>query len=240
LFILFILLPLTAQSQRKVVRNLPEHDHKALHFGFTLGLNTMDFKVRPSEFAVANGFFAEVSSLTPGFNINIVSNFRLGSNFDFRILPGVAFGQRRIDYYTVEGPGLPGSEQWEENLLPVLDSSQDLASSFLELPVVLKYKSVRINNYRPYVLGGVNLRYDLAKNFSENDRIYLALKPFNIYMETGFGIDFYLHYFKFSTELKYARGFLNMIDRRVSNQTGYQDAIGRLQSSLLILSFHFE
>ncbi|MGF1586174.1 MAG: porin family protein [Bacteroidales bacterium] len=240
LLILFFVVPVVANSQRKIVKNLPVHDNKALHFGFTLGLNSMDFRINHSEYAVENIFFAEVSSITPGFNINIVSNFRLSPSFDFRVLPGVAFGQRRIDYYTMDGPGLPGSEQWAEGAVPVADSYQDMESSFLEFPVVLKYKSIRINNYRPYVLGGINLRYDLAKNFNEDDRIYLDLKPFNIYMETGFGIDFYLPYFKLSTELKYATGFLDMLHRRVSSQTKFQDAIGSLKSNLIIFSLHFE
>jgi hypothetical protein len=237
----FLLIPFLAKSQQ----NIPEHDLRALHFGFTLGLNTMDFKVKQSEIAIENNFFAEVSSLTPGFNINVVSNFRLNSFFDIRILPGVAFGQRRIDYYRIEGEtGLPGSVSWnEESVVP--DSHQDLESSFLELPFIIKYKSVRLDNYRPYLVGGINLRYDLAKNFSEDDEIYLGLKPFNIYMETGLGIDFYFPYFKFSAEVKFARGFLNMLQRRYEglpfdNKTRYETAIESIRSNLLIFSFHFE
>jgi hypothetical protein len=239
--IYFLLIPLLTQSQH----NIPEHDLKALHFGFTLGLNTMDFKVKHAGAGLENNFFAEVSSLTPGFNINVVSNFRLSDYFAIRILPGVAFGQRRIDYYSIAGePGLPGSINWNEQSV-VRESYQDLESSYLELPFVLKYKSVRLDNYKPYLIGGINLRYDLAKNFSEDDEIYLGLKPFNIYLETGFGIDFYLPYFKFSTEIKFARGFLNMLESRYAglpfdNKTRYENAIESIRSNLLIFSFHFE
>lgn len=238
--ILLLLLPLVARSQRVKVRNLPEYDFKAVHFGFTLGLNTMDFRIRSSEFAVDNDHYPEVSTLTPGFNINVVSNFRLGWHFDFRMLPGVAFGQRRIDYYRMSGRSLPGSGQTEENAEPFLAGSQEVESSFLEFPFIIKYKSVRIDNYRPYLIGGVNFRYDLAKNFNEEDGIFISLKPFDIYMETGFGIDYYLPYFKFSTELKFAMGFLHVLDNRPSSNPGYQNSIGRLQSRLVILSFHFE
>lgn len=200
----------------------------------------MDFKIKSSEYAVAENFFGEVSTLTPGFNINIVSNFRLNDHFDFRILPGVAFGQRRIDYYRIEGPGLPGSEQWSEQDEPGLESSQELESSFLEFPFAIKYKSVRIDNYRPYLIGGVNFRYDLAKNFNEEDNIFLSLKPFDVFLETGFGIDFYLPYFKFSTELKFAMGFIDTLDRRQSSHMQYQNSLEKLRSNLVILSFHFE
>jgi hypothetical protein len=235
-----VLLPLIASSQRSVVRNLPEHDYRALHFGFTLGLNTMDFKIRASEYAVNNDMYAEVSNLSPGFNINVVSSFRMGDYFDLRILPGVSFGQRRIDYYTMDGTALPGSENNNGSFEPSFIISQELESSFLELPVILKYKSTRINNYRPYLLGGINFRYDLARNFNEDDGIYLSLKPFDTYLETGFGIDFYLPYFKFSTEIKYAAGFLNALDRRENSRPQYQDAINIMRSNLVVLSFHFE
>lgn len=233
-------MPLVARPQGRVVKHLTEQDRKALHFGFTLGLNTMDFRIQPSEYAVENNFFPEVSVLSPGFNINIVSNFRLTNSFDLRILPGVSFGQRRIDFYNTLESGLPGSTGWNEGYEPVLENSQQLESSFLELPVIIKYKSVRINNYRPYIIGGVNLRYDLAKNFNEDDQIYLDLDPFNVYAEGGFGIDFYLPFFKFSAELKYSNGLFDMLNERISSQTSYQDAIGQLKSSMVILSFHFE
>jgi hypothetical protein len=238
--IVFLLVPLIASSQRAVVRNLPEHDYRAMHFGFTLGLNTMDFRIRASRFAAANDLYAEVSTLTPGFNINVVSNFRMGNYFDLRILPGVSFGQRKIDYYTMDGLPLPGNVSHDGSAGPLLLTSQELESSFLELPVILKYKSVRINNYRPYLLGGINFRYDLARNFNEDDGIYLDLNPFDTYLETGFGIDFYLPYFKFSTELKYAMGVFEALDRRESSRPQYQNAIKRMRSNLIILSFHFE
>ena len=240
LFILLVLLPFTAEAQRAIVRNLPEYDHKAVHFGFTLGLNTMDFRISASEYAVNEGFFAEVSTLTPGFNINIVSNFRLGKHFDFRMLPGVAFGQRRIDYYIVEGGRLPGQSGWDSRNEPINVSSQDMESSFIEFPFIFKYKSVRINNYRPYLIGGTNFRYDLARNFSEEDEVFLSLRPFDAYLETGFGIDFYLPYFKFSTELKFAMGFMHVLQDRSNSRPRYQESIERLRSNLFILSFHFE
>ncbi len=238
--IAFLLIPLLANSQRAIVRNLPDHELRSLNFGFTLGLNMMDFKVRSSQFAVDNDLFAEVSNLSPGFNINIVSNFRLTSHLDLRILPGVAFGQRSLDFYTMEGHGLPGGNENNLDVVPVHVNTQELESSFLEFPFALRYQSVRINNYRPYVLGGINFRYDLAKNFNEDDHIYLSLNPFDIYLETGFGIGFYLPYFKFTTELKFAVGFLDALHRRENSRPQFQEAIERMRSHLIILSFHFE
>ncbi len=238
LIIVFLLVPLAASPQH--ARNLPEHDHKSVHFGFSLGLNTMDFKIRASEYALENDIFAEVSNLSPGFNINVISNFRLGNDFSLRMLPGVSFGQRRIDYYTMDGQPLPGNDAGDGTSVPRHFNSQELESSFLEFPFLVKYKSVRINNYRPYLIGGVNFRYDLAKNYNEDDEIYLSLNPFDTYLETGFGVDFYLPYFKFATELKFATGFFNTLDPKDTSRPQFQNAIGRMRSNMFILSFHFE
>lgn len=218
------MLSFTAFTQRAVYRNIPEHDQKRLHFGFTLGLNFMDFHIQPSSYAAANEIYPEVSRLLPGFNINIVSNLKLNKYFDLRFLPGIAFGQRNIDYYRYEG----------------YLGFQELESSFLEFPLVLKYSSVRIGNYKPYIISGVNARYDLAKNFNEEDLIFLKLKKLDYYLEFGAGIDFYLPYFRFSTEIKLAKGFRDMLDRVPSAQPFYQDSMSYLKSNLIIVSFHFE
>jgi hypothetical protein len=207
-----------------VSRNLPEHDVKKFHFGFTLGINVMDFKIQPSDLATQNSVVPEVSMLVPGFNINIVSNLRINSFIDLRFLPGIGFGQRTVDYF----------------LDLAYDSSQELESSYLEFPFMVKYKSTRLNNYRPYILTGMNFRYDLAKNFNEEDQLFLKLRPFDIYTELGFGIDFYLPYFRFSTEVKYAMGMRNILDKVNTSEPFFQDAASFFRSNILIISFHFE
>ena len=42
------------------------------------------------------------------------------------------------------------------------------------------------------------------------------LKSFDIYYELGVGIDFYSTYFKFSTEIKYSVGLLNVVSSDAS------------------------
>lgn len=222
--IYFLLLSLNAIPQRAVFRNIPEHDMKRLHFGFTLGINTMDFDIQPSSYATANSVYPEVSQLIPGFNINIVSNLKLNKFFDLRFLPGISFGQRNIDYYR-------DSAYFDH---------QELESSCLEFPLILKYSSTRVNNFRPYLISGVNVRYDLAKNFNEEDLIFLKLKRLDYYLEIGGGIDFYLPYFRFSTEIKYAIGFRDVLDKVPSSQPLFQNSMNFLKSNMLILSFHFE
>lgn len=215
------------QSQQRVILNEPNHDDRPIHFGFCLGLNMMDFVVRTNETAYKNyQLVADVSKPSPGFHILIVSNFRLGEYFDFRFLPGVSFGQRTLNFYKYDS---------------LFNSNHKLESNFIEFPCLLKYKAKRLNNFRPYIITGLNFRYDLAKTLSEDEGIYIALKRPDLYYEAGAGIDFYLPYFKFSTELKFSYGFNNVLRRRPDlKEHQYQDVIDRLNSSLVMLSFYFE
>ena len=65
------------------------------------------------------------------------------------------------------------------------------------------------------------------------------------YPVIGPGCDIYLEYFKLSPELKFCVGFNDMIERdrpNLENEADikYTNAIDRLLSRLLILSFNFE
>ncbi len=233
LFILLLLYPAILFAQKTKVRHYSIVDKKPVHFGFTVGLNTMDFNVTLSDKFYDRAFendslYADVSRLSPGFNVGIVSNFKLNEYFDLRILPGITFGQRTISYHKNE---------------KIFNDDNKIESSFLEFPMIIKYKSRRINNFRPYLIGGTNYRIDLAarKEYDEEDDVYLRLRRSDIYYEVGFGIDFYNKWFKFSAELKLAVGMLDVLkhDPATSNPH-YVTAIDRLQSNLWLLSFHFE
>lgn len=217
---------LNLQAQRAKVLNYSTHDDRAIHFGFCLGLNSMDFIVHNSFSSFQkDSLLADVSKPVPGFHIQIISNYRLGEYFDLRFLPGISFGQRDFKFF-------------RNNIL--VNEKHQLESNFLEFPILLKYKAKRLNNFRPYVVTGPNLRVDLAKTFSEDDEIYMDLKRFDLYHEIGVGFDFYLPYFKLGLELKYSYGFFNMLERRSTNHPEYQNAIDKLNSSIFMVSFHFE
>jgi hypothetical protein len=189
----------------------------------------MDFKITPSQkFYQINGLYPEVSVLNPGINIQIISDLRPANHLDIRFLPGVSFGQRVIRFY--------------KNGVLVNDQ-QRLESSFLEFPLLLKYKGERLNNVRPYVIGGFNFRYDLAgkKEFDEAKPIYIRIKRPDLYYEMGAGLDFYLTYFKLSIELKMSDGFGNVLVKEAApGHPEYYNAIEKMKSQIWILAFHFE
>lgn len=229
----FLALGISASAQKQKPKNESWYDEKLLHFGFSLGFNTMDFNITPSQaFLDSTGLYPEVSILNPGINIQIVTDFRPAKYMDIRFLPGVSFGQRVVRYYKDK---------------ELFDARQRLESSFLEFPLLLKFKGERLNNVRPYLITGLNYRYDLAakKDYEEQDGntepVYLRLKRPDLYYEFGTGMDFYLTYFKLSVELKMSNGFRDIIiDSPPPKHPEFRNAIEKMKSQIWVLAFHFE
>jgi hypothetical protein len=229
LFVILVLNNLILLGQKQKPKNESWYDEKPIHFGFSLGFNSMDFNITPSQqYYQKDSLYPEVSILNPGINIQIVTDLRPANHLDIRFLPGVSFGQRVIRFY---------------KNTKLINGQQRLESSFLEFPLLLKYKGDRLNNVRPYVIGGFNFRYDLAgkKEFDDNKPIYIRIKRPDLYYELGAGMDFYLTYFKLSIELKMSTGFGDVLVRETApGHPEYVNAIEKLKSQIWILAFHFE
>jgi len=227
LSIIVFCLILTDTFAQKKVLNTPTYDLDPLHFGFTVGFNRMDFFVYNSgKMYLLDTVFAVNAISQAGFHTGIVSNLRLAKYLDLRFIPEISFGQRNVDYLI-----------WKENHFQ--KKLMKIESTFLEFPLTLKYKAKRINNYRPYLLGGFSYRRDLSaqKEIKEEDKPKIRLEQNDFYYELGFGVDYYLPFFKFSTEIKYCIGFNNIV---VPDNSEYTKSIEKLVSNILVVSFHFE
>ena len=220
---------LILSGQKQKPKNESWYDEKLIHFGFSLGFNAMDFNITPSQqHFKTDSLYPSVSVLNPGINIQIIIDLKPANRLDIRFLPGVSFGQRDVKYY--------------KNKVLVNDQ-QKLESSFLEFPLLLKYKGERLNNVRPYIIGGLNFRYDLAgkKEFDDSKPIYIRIKRPDLYIETGAGLDFYLTYFKLSVELKLSNGIGNVLVKEAApGHPEYYYAIDKMKSQIWVLAFHFE
>ena len=224
-----IFLPFLALSQVERPHNYPYIDGKLLHFGFSVGLNSMDYSMKRTlkTHQMAMDTFIllpDVSKIMPpGFQVQIVSDLKLAENLDLRFLPGITFGQRDMTFYRPDGSK---------------DISMDINSAFLDFPLSLRYSSFRLNNYRPYIIGGFNFRYDMASR--NDDKVFINIKPADVYFETGVGVDWYLPYFKLGTEIKVGIGLRDLMiyDSTISPQ--YMNSLGGLKSYIVALSFHFE
>lgn len=211
---------------RNVFLNYQEVDSKKLHFGFTLGLNYMDYNIR---FNSTNDNRAEVIDIKPGFNVGVIADYKLNDDFSFRILPGLEFGTRSITFIDKDDKKIGNFE-----------------SILIDLPLVIKYKAKRLNNYRPYLISGIGLKYDVQANnkLEPENNVFVRTLPIDYYYQLGFGIDWYFPYFKWSTEIKFALGLRDILNHKDDpgnpDYGKYTDAIQKLNSKIISISFHFE
>ena len=251
-YIFFLLMVgMNSLAQRQMVKNLSTFDDKRLHFGFTLALNTLDFNIDHYQTVGENPKFvpgevvdgvpivasdkirADISTLTPGFTVGIITNLRLTESLDLRFLPGMSFGGDRNLIYTIP------VVYTGANNGTVISYNVSTKSVFLDFPLLIKYKAKRMNNQRPYLIGGVAYRIDISKTGVED---LVRLKPFSSYLEAGMGWDTYLQFFRLSTELKFSFGLSDILDNgpKAPELQVYTNAFSRLSSNVFTLSFHFE
>lgn len=216
------------EPEKKKVANLPAFDYQPLHFGFLIGVNAMDFRVvhkdpgdRPSGMQDRYG---DIVNLNPGVNIGIVSSLRLNRYLNLRFLPGISFGQRDLWFI----------ENGEKD-----DGPLEIKSTFLEFPLLMKFNGDRMTNVKPYLIGGMNPRVDLAK--TEKDG--LNLRSTDVYLEAGAGLDMYLTYFRLSAEAKISVGLRNVLNPAGTGEPEdemYTDVLDRITSRLFVFTFYFE
>jgi len=189
----------------------------------------MDFTIHNSViFYTLDSVFSVENKPKSGFNINIVSNLNLHEYLSFRFLPGLNFGQRNVEYIS--------HSRVDSNFFK---KTMVIESTFLDFPFLLKYKSKRLGNFRPYLIFGGAYKWDLAaqKSIRFEERPKIRLKPSDIYYTVGFGTDFFLQFFKFALEVKFEVGTRNVL---MPDGSQYSMAIERMNSKIIHVTALFE
>ena len=201
-----------------------ERDFKRFHFGITLGISSNSFKIVHSRaFIDHDSILVAESSRGSGLNIGIISNLRLSEHFDIRFIPALGFAEKNLDYVVVPDSGF----------------KQVIESTNLEFPLSLMFKSDRVNNFRMYILGGLKYNLDMASNAeARNAEDIVRVEQTDILGEFGVGMIFYFPMFRFSPELKWSYGILNVHTR--DKNLIYSEVLDRLLTRGLLISFHFE
>lgn len=232
ILIVFLVLSSSLFAQRETTLNLPKFDHRFMHFGFLLGINSASFvldRYPPTTYGADTLLNLEPTSTT-GFNLGIISAMHFGAHFSLRFTPNLAFAQRNLTYrfQTFEG---------EKEYI------KEIESTLINFPLNIKFKSARVNNFSAYIIGGAAYSLDLASkadadNNSTNPNDILVKLAKNDFMgQIGFGTDFYLEYFKFGIELKMSYG---LKDFHINEDNMFSNPIEKLKSKMFLLSFTFE
>lgn len=230
-FVLLFLV-LNIETSRAQVSNLAGFDEEMLHYGIQIGYAGSKFDVRYTQNDSILGQLNNSNSYnTAGFHIAVIGDLRLGRFFSLRALPGVSLLSRQMTY------------TWDPAYLaahPIADPKRTVESVYGDLPIELKYKAMRWNNFRPYVTGGASYGFDFAslrKNKNNNDEAIIRLSPSDLRYTLGVGSDFFLSYVKFAIEFKMNFGLLNL---KVPDDDIYTLATDKMRSRTYLICFTFE
>jgi len=235
-------------GQGRKVLNLPKYDYAPYHFGFTIGMNQMLFTVKPMPDIHTKMYYEIENELgelladsamvmginsdpTFGFDIGIVGDKRLGKYFNLRFVPALSFGERYLNY-SVKG--------WQNGEVKLVDVRKNIGSVFIDFPLLIKYKSKRLNNVLAYVEAGGKYSMDIASNARKKDQsgqVIVKLDKHDVYAIVGVGFDFYNPWFKLGVELKMSYGLMDMIKR---DDTFLTQSIEKLNSKVFQLGLTFE
>ena len=226
LLLLFLALPSALSAQFARLRNQPLYDKNELHFGFHIGLNWYNFTMDTKNLTEVDGIYGVTSEALPGYNINIISNLRLSEHFDLRFTPGFAATVRNLHFDM--------SDPFTNERKTI---SRLIESSYVQFPLHLKFKSVRIDNYRLYLMGGIRYANDLASKAKVVDDNLFKLQRHTADYEIGFGTDFYFEYFKFSPQIRASWGLTNLL---VQDGTPQVSALDGISNRAVLINFTFE
>jgi hypothetical protein len=223
-----LLLPLCLTAQERKVQNKPYIDYRRLHYGFFVGTHLQDMEFVNNGFVTDNGemWYADIAEYNPGFSVGVLADWRLSEHFALRAIPTMHFGQNSIVFR-------------EQNSGEV--SRQQVKTTYISLPLHVKYSAERFNNYRPYLTAGISPMYNLTVKKQKQ----LLLKKFDFMVEVGMGCDFYLPFFKLIPEIKFAFSLLDVLekDRKDlldANYLKFTQSVDGATSKMIILSLYFE
>lgn len=206
--------------------NFFDFQQKPYYFGITLALNNSSFTpFRSQEFIFSDSIQAVQALKGPGFNLGIVTNLKIGDYFDFRFLPTLSFGERKLIY--------------DRTRRDAADTQRSVESVFVEMPFHFRYKSAPYKDKRLFVLAGVKYSFDVASDSRARQAESLVkISPHDFQIEYGAGIQFFFPYFIFSPELKFSHGIGNTLIFNPSLEES--TVLERVLSRTFTLSFHFE
>ena len=227
-YILLLLLPLFAVAQERKVQNKPYIDFRRLHYGFFIGTHMQDMEFVNNGFVTENGesWFADIATYNPGFSVGVLADLRLNTYMALRAIPTMHFGQNIVRF----------REQKSGET-----SKQSVKTTYIAVPVHVKFAAERFNNYRPYVTAGVSPMWNLTVKKQQQ----LLLRKFDFMIEVGVGCDFYLPFFKLIPELKFSFSPLDVLkkernDLLDANYLKFTQSVDRVTSKMVTLSLYFE
>lgn len=223
--IFFSILQANAQTRKAgVTLHRVESDQKTLKYGFLLGVHNNSYGIKYSD-RFETPEYDQISSITSetslGFDLGFMVNLRLADQFSIRVVPvKIGLYQSTVNYQYTDG---------------TVDA-QLVESTRIEPGIFMKYRSIRRNNSRMYLIAGISASIRSGKEDVVTTLDRLEIRKANVKVEVGFGLERYFEFFKFSPEIRYARGLMNVMNPQ---DNIFHNALTRINTHNFTLYLHF-
>jgi len=234
-FLLLIVVLISSESisaqlfSREKVLNNESFDKPRFSYGYYLGFNVYDYNI---------DYTSDVKDVqvlkSTGLNVGLIGNIRINDYIDIRLEPGLVISRRELNFSNTFFNGISYEEK---------DLIREIQSTFVHIPLLVKFSTKRINNIKPFIVGGVSTGLNLSSqenNPDDNSKNNFRVTKNNLYYELGIGIDLYLTWFKFTPSI---RGVFSMQDELVNDvdpNSPWTSNLSQMQTRGLFINFTFQ
>ncbi len=209
------------------ILNNENFDKQRWSWGYFLGLNSYDFNFDYENYnpSPVTGQDFRVERRI-GFNVGLIGNLRLNEYFDLRLEPGVNFNTRGFQALKADA-----------------NTFREINSTYVHIPLLVKFNAKRLNNFRPFVVGGVSTSINLSSNENnpdDNSAGQFRMTTNSYYYEVGVGIDLYLYYFKLSPSIRGVFALNDELVRDADPNSIYTGNVDQMSSRAIFINFTFQ
>ncbi|WP_194976033.1 type IX secretion/gliding motility protein PorT/SprT [Aquiflexum lacus] len=236
--IFFLISQASGQSRFNEISSAGQDD-KFISYGFFLAGHTNMWRMKYSEAfldptnAPLNNIQSIIPVYSPGFSLGFLVNIRLHDQVNIMMTPKIGFYEFKTDvnYF---------SEPTNNNDVPAITRRQTYLNeaTMVEIPILFKYKAQRFNNTRMFFTGGGSAMFR-TKDQDEADIEDLVTTGRDFTVDLGVGFDLYFKYFKFSPEVRFSHGLLD-IYRPEQTNPAFRDAISEIRRKSITLYLNFQ
>jgi len=230
--ILFVLLAMGGKAQKEKPLNYHKFDNRIVHFGFMLGINSSSYSLyQPLNNYQHYGLKSMTADPQPGAQLGVLTTIKLGTPMvRLRFITSISFQERLIKqtFATMN------------DSLSLIFNEERIAGTNIELPLMLQFRTLRLNNFTAYWLAGIQYSYDLQSQADKTqnfDDPFIKMQKHDYLGQVGVGIEFFAAYFKCGIEVKYSHSFVNGL---IQDETRVSLPIHKLYNRSWMFSIIFE
>ncbi len=230
LFITFFIGFSSVWAQREhPLLNLEHFDEKPLQWGYYFGANMFDFKFDYEQLDYSTPTLREIrTDKNWGFNVGLSGSMRLMKYLDLRIEPGLVYNKRDLYF--------PGMDEKR-------DYFREVKSTYIYIPVLLKFSSDRWYNFKPYLTAGGSMAINLSGNYNLNIDNYegtFRSQRSVFFYELGIGFDIYTPYFRFSPSIRGLFSINNELIPDNNSASPWTSNLNKIKSRGFLINLTFE